>query len=465
MPALPPELLDAVAAAGGGKVALILGAGCSVEPPTQIPSARVCSQESHAHLVANGTITEGACDSPDDLSCLADTVVVATTSQATLVNHLKQQYRLQSATPNEGHLLAAALLFERVIAAIATLNFDLALSTAVAQIGAGDVVGIVNGPADLLTAQKLNNLYYLHRNAVESDPEAWVLRTEAMRSEWQGTWQEVVTRKVLVTPVVVFAGLGTPAAVLIESARLIKGIIPAGTKTFQVDVQDRESSEFFSALQLDPSDYVQCGWCDFMDQLAQRVVTSHLSLLTAAARALISQNNLATEDLGALSARLKSLGLLKLGMLRARLIRPDQIYLADEPFGRDFFADLLLAAALIARARDVEAVPCEDGVMEFHRGDRTLAAHVLVSGRGTLTMSAIEAQVSVQLRRRLRGRPTMPGGAIVSGVRAAASPPTPPADLVDASDPSNILSGPSRLRIYDVDSLRRNEALCGEVVG
>jgi len=56
------------------------------------------------------------------------------------------RYNLKLATPNEGYLIAAALLCEGVIATVVTLNFDLALSTAIGQLGGGKLVGIF-GPA------------------------------------------------------------------------------------------------------------------------------------------------------------------------------------------------------------------------------------------------------------------------------------------------------------------------------
>lgn len=62
--ALPPELLQAVSSPGGGKVALVLGAGCSVEPPTNIPVSSVCSTEIHRLLVADGILQKGDCADP-----------------------------------------------------------------------------------------------------------------------------------------------------------------------------------------------------------------------------------------------------------------------------------------------------------------------------------------------------------------------------------------------------------------
>ncbi|HSL69598.1 MAG TPA: hypothetical protein VK864_05110, partial [Longimicrobiales bacterium] len=53
-------------------------------------------------------------------------------------------------------------------------------------------------------------------NVNAADPELWVLRTATLATEWQGRWEPIIANRVLAAPVVVFAGLGTPVAVLID---------------------------------------------------------------------------------------------------------------------------------------------------------------------------------------------------------------------------------------------------------
>jgi len=89
-------------------------------------------------------------------------------------------------------------LRERAVGAVMTLNFDLAMSHALAQLGAGDDVGTVRGPADL-AGQRLVNLVYLHRN-VDADPEQWVLRSAVLAGDWKGQWEELITTTVLASP-------------------------------------------------------------------------------------------------------------------------------------------------------------------------------------------------------------------------------------------------------------------------
>lgn len=230
-------------------MALIIGAGCSFEPPTNVPLARTCSQEIHAQLVADGVLAEGECIHPDDLAALADAVFAKTNSQQALVSQLRERYSLHAKPPNEGYLIAAALLCEGAIGSIVTLNFDVALTGAISDLTCADVIGIIEGPHQL-PKQKARNVYYLHRSANAADPESWVLRTHAIQTEWQGQWEQAITHQALIRPVVVFAGLGSPADVLVESTQLLRAAIPGATRLFQVDPGDHAHSRLSQQLNL-----------------------------------------------------------------------------------------------------------------------------------------------------------------------------------------------------------------------
>jgi hypothetical protein len=92
-------------------------------------------------------LTEGDCANPEDLSCLADSVYARRNQQRELVERLSPA-RFEKARPNHGYLLAAAMLRERAISCLMTLNFDLALTAALVQVSASDDVSIVGGPED-----------------------------------------------------------------------------------------------------------------------------------------------------------------------------------------------------------------------------------------------------------------------------------------------------------------------------
>jgi hypothetical protein len=140
--ALPPDLLQAVASPSGGKIALVVGAGCSVEAPTGVPVATQCSKEVHRLLLADGVLVDGDCSDPSDLSLVSDAVFAKTNSQRDVVDRLCGQYDLKLAKANDGYLIAAAMLCEGAILSVVTLNFDLALSDALSDLGAGQLVGV-----------------------------------------------------------------------------------------------------------------------------------------------------------------------------------------------------------------------------------------------------------------------------------------------------------------------------------
>jgi hypothetical protein len=460
---LPARLLQAISSPDRGKIALVVGAGCSVEAPTGIPATRELSLEIHRRLLEDGVLQNGDCSDPGDLSLVADAVFAKTGFQRDVVERLCEQYDLKLATPNDGYLIAAALLCEGTISSVITLNFDLALSHALAELGAGNNVGVIECPDDL-SRQKIFNVYYLHRNANAADPESWVLRTAALRVEWKGHWEPIITTKVLTAPVVVFAGLGTPVTVLVESTRLLRHSLPSVTKIYQVDPADRAASKLFQELALDPSDYIRCGWCAFMEQLSERLLTEHVSQLKQAVDRKFQEDRLQIEDVGDLLARLKSLGLVKSGKLRALWLLHDREYYPLEPNALGLIADLLTALAMVARVSHSVAVICEDGITEFQRDGRAVVSYLVASGRGHRTRSAVEADVEHR-HRRYRGRVPPPTGVIVSGTSDTwTTTLTPPADVVRGNVSESIVVGPQGLPLFHIGELRADPSRIQQVV-
>ena len=58
---------------GGGRVALVIGAGCSFELPPGLPLSRQVWRELHDALVHDGILNAGECHGPDDLPVVAQT--------------------------------------------------------------------------------------------------------------------------------------------------------------------------------------------------------------------------------------------------------------------------------------------------------------------------------------------------------------------------------------------------------
>jgi hypothetical protein len=263
----------------------------------------------------------------------------------------------------------------------------------------------------------------------------------------------VVVAKVLLAPVVVFAGLGSPADVLVESAKLIQAAIPDGVKGYQVDLLEAEESRFFQALGLDRSRYVQSTWCAFMEELSQRLVVEHVARLRNAAVTLVERDHLAPEDIAPLLARLGAIGLLKLGQLRAHWLLHQKEYHPDESFSRDFVADLLVGVAMVARLLGATATLCEDGVVELHRDGRPLASLVVASGRGVSGWVAMEPEIS-RRQRQLRARVVPPSAALVAGTRDSAVAVAPPADVLRGDSSESILLGPGTLPLLHISQVR-----------
>jgi hypothetical protein len=458
---LPEELLHAISSPGGGRVSLILGAGCSVEAPTNIPVAKELSREVHRRLVLNEILQDGDCENPEDLSLVADAVFAKRKSQRVVVEHLLSTFDLKLATPNDGYRIAAALLCERAISSIVTLNFDLALSTALADLGAGSIVRVIECPEDLQD-QGLVNIYYLHRNAHSADPELWVLRTAALEGEWRDQWEPIIATRVLTAPVVVFVGLGTPIAVLIESSRLILRALPAVTSIYQVDPSPREESRFFQQSGLQPSHYIPLGWGAFMRALSNRLVTEYRDQLAEASRRKVHDDQLPEEDITDLLHQLTALSFVNQGMLRANWLLHRKPY---EPVSEDaiaLIADLLLGTAMIARISGSAPVIIADGIVEFRRNGRTVAGYFLVSGRGHRGTSAIEVLVKVKLRA-YAGR-FNPNGIIVGGTADLRPLPTPPDDIARGNSSANDVIGSVDLPIYHIAQLRNAPDRIREVV-
>ncbi len=460
--ALPSDLLQAVSSSGGGKLSLVVGAGCSVESPTNIPVASLCSLEVHRRLVADGVLANGECSHPEDLSAVADAVFAKTGSQRGVVERLLDAYQLKLATANEGYRIAAALMFEGAVVSLVTLNFDLAISHALSELGAGTTVGVVECPGDLARQRKIN-IYYLHRSANETDPEAWVLRTVTLESEWRSNWQPIIATKVLAVPVVVFAGLGSPAAVLLESTNLIRRSL-SGIKVFQVDPGAMASSRFSVALGVTPGEYVQIGWCEFMEQLGARLLAEQLVKLQAAVERKIRGDKLPAEDISELRQRLEVLGLVKVGRLRARWLLYDRPYCPEQAESADLMGDLLLGLAMTGRVSGAKVVIVEDALVEFVRDERVVAAYLVASGCGHRSKVAMEAALERECSS-YRGRVSAISGAIIAGTSdLGAQSPTPPKDVVRGDMSEDIVLDMSDFPLIHVDELRVDSARISQIV-
>jgi hypothetical protein len=391
---------------------------------------------------------------------VADAVVTATGSQIELVRSLpREHFRL--AHPNEGHLLAAILLREGILSSILTLNFDLALNVALTMVGSRGDVTTISGPEEHanLTA---TNVIYLHRNA-HSPPERWILRTAAIDQEWRDGWEQVIAQRILATPFVVFAGLGTPAAVLIQTAITIRRAIPAGMTIYQVDQGDRASSRFFAELGLTDEAYLQMEWGPFMRQLSARILEEQRAQLERACRELITANGWGVEDVETLCARLSEHGLIAVGRMRASWLLSDSPYLPTKELNWPWLADLLVAVALVARMTGSQPTFGDDGLLELRRDGQIFGLIILAHGRGFQRWLVVEGQI--QRLRWSATRVPRPRFAIVAGIpdgRPASV--APPGNILYEETETSIIMAAVSPRMFSVDELRREPALAQRFV-
>jgi hypothetical protein len=458
---VPDDLLDDFAHPGGGRVVLVVGAGCSKEPPTSLGLASEYAGTAHRALITRGIIHAGSCN-PDDLSSVADAVWAERGSQHELVELLPKDGFL-NALPNEGYFLAAAMLSEHAIIGVLSLNFDLAMSHALAQLDIRDV-SVVAGPADFGNLG-LVNLVYLHRTAL-ADPEDWVLRTLVLTQGWQGGWQEAVAQRFLTTPVRVFAGLGTPAGVLVETTIKIREMVPAeGARIYQVDVIPKHDSVFAAALRVPDRAYLQAGFGEFMGHVGGHLASAQATRLALTCQALLTANNWPNEDVDGLRTRLGGLGLIGFGRLRARWMLDAKSFLPSHQVDPLLLADLLLVVGFIERHTATQAVLAEDGIVEFRTESRLRACVILASGRGAKTWLRLDAEIR-QHQHRWAYRSPRPRYAVVAGSLPRPAAVTPPPDLASDSEPESILLGdaPFDTRMLGIYELRGNPDLLAEIL-
>ena len=456
---VPPEILAAASDPAGGRWVLVIGAGCSVEPPTSLPAGAACAREAYRRLRLDGLLSQDCAD-PDDLSAVADAVYTETGRQAALVERLPLE-RFRSASPNQGHYIAAALLIERSLAGVATLNFDLAMSTALANLGSEDTVAIITGPDDI-TRLGSPNLIYLHRNA-DAPPEDWVLRSTHLETVWGNRWEPVVASSILLSPVVVFVGIGSPSAVLTSTVTRIRTALPqAGVRVHHVDPAPFAAQPFAAALQLPEADYHQSGWCDFMATIASRVLSEHAALFHQACVDLSIERNYQdhNHNLHDLTTAIESLDLHVFGRLRARWLLHAKDYAAIHAFDTQLIADLLLAISFLASALVASIRLRADGAIELRTQGRLIAVVGLASGRGVRTLLAVEATLAAQTKRFPWQEP-IPGRILVTGYVRSGHIPTAPLSIVEDAEEDDIVNPRASSQLLCAYDLRDSADIMG----
>ena len=342
-----------------------------------------------------------------------------------------------------------------------TLNFDFAARNALADLGAGSTVSTIRGP-EYHAQLGSRNLIFLHRD-IDSPPDEIVLRTKILEEAWSGGWEEVITQRVVTSPVVVFVGLGSPAAVLFETTkRIIEAVGAQQVKVYVVDPSPYESSRFANEFQIPQEDYLRTGWSDFMRSLGQRVATEQGASIARDCSELSENLGIELEGLADLCRRLSNIGLLGLGRLRSKWMLDSAAYLPgqDGPSLR-LFSSLILGVKMVENSTDRQAEFREDGLVDFSRDGYSVRA-LVCSGGGWRNKTTIEAVLEQQFEAfKLRGQ--APSFALVAGVESGPET-TTPSNITAETDPDDLVNGPVALPVVYVSELRLDPSLVDQVV-
>ncbi|MEA2634313.1 MAG: hypothetical protein QOH92_1080 [Chloroflexota bacterium] len=457
---IPANLVHHLLQTGGGGVSIVVGAGTSMEVPTSLKSASQYALKAHTELVAEGVILEGACPRPDDLAQVADAVFIATGSQVDVVLRLPQN-EFRTARPNRGHLIAVACLLERAVSAVITLNYDMSFAAAITELGGGDRIGIIEGPEDG-TLLRLTNLFFLHRSA-HRPAEEWIMRSVSLEESWKGGWEELVTAQIGGSPVVLFAGLGTPVPVLVATVKRVRGAYPGGQdRIFLAGPGAAEDSDFAAALNLAPANYIQLKWSLLMYAAASHLVRRMCGGLLDAARVIEHQRAYPSGPVAETCARLQQLDLVDLGKLRAAWLLSSEPYQVEVPGQSPLLADILLGIALIEGHVGLQARFAPTGIVALAGDQRESPTVAFASGSGHLNWLTVEAKLNNRLAQLPAGTPR-PGYAVVSAVHGGRVQAASPPDIVrDAEEDSIIFERP--LTMLDMEEVRANSELAEKLV-
>ena len=209
-------------------------------------------------------------------------------------------------------------------------------------------------------------------------------------------------------PVVVFVGLGSPAAVLLETTERISSAIGSAVdRVFVVGPSDHDDSRFATALGISTESYIRMGWTEFMRELSLRVVEGQRAAIRRSCDEHSAGIDVDAADIDGLCDRLVRVGLPGLGILRSAWMLDSGQYLAQQE-GNSLraFSFLLSGIIIVEKETGLRAEFREDGIVEFSQGDYSTPA-IVCSGGGGMTLARVEAELGVRyqhLTSKNRGR-------------------------------------------------------------
>ena len=439
---IPPDLLLAVSAEGGGQLSIVIGAGCSLQAPTAIPLAKNLSLEAHRRLVKDGVLDADECANPEDLAALATLVFTKTGSQESLVRRLPID-RLRMARPNDGYKLLVAMMAEGVISHVLSLNFDLAIENAASELGF--ILSVSSHHGQLIPVHAA--LVHLH-GSVNNVSNELVLRQETIDNDWKASWQQVVAQQVLAAPNILFAGLGSAAPVLSETVEMIR-IALGGQKAFyQADVNAHGVNYFAQHLNVAANHYIQTDWCDAMRRLSNRVVDEQVESLLSNGSALLNANGFDDEEVEEfkdVASRLKAVSLVALGKFRARArLTGVSSYVPRSLADEEWMAMPLLTLAKVCKKTGLGPSAVQNGLWLLNENGRIKATILVATGKGTRKLGALESAIKDMCREIGESSVAPPDVVLVGGVVPDVAPTNAaaPLDIVEGDEAGDIISGP-----------------------
>lgn len=453
---LPATLLEAIASPGGGQLAIVIGAGCSFEDPTAMPLAVKLSEDTHRQLVLNGVLAEGECPEPWNLAELASLVFDKTGSQNDLVSKFPIN-EMKTATPNKGYLLLAALMSENAVSHVLSLNFDLAVQTAIAQLGLGSKISIVDCSGQQVAA--VPTLVHLH-GCINSQSDELILRTEVMDDDWKESWEELVSTQILSAPTILFAGLGSAAPVLSQTLTILDEYMGGNKQTFQVDVSSYDENQLAQELSIEQDSFIQSPWCAFMADISFRLFEEQIHNLSVNSRNVVIANAGSAqmlERIDVVTGKMREAGFLGLGKHRAHLCVDGKA--RYKPYGDvpdQLYVDPMLTLSNVCEELLCDFVPLPNGIWEILQDGKRLGTAMLASGGGAYRLSALETKIrgiSERFANEMGAEPSFVlVGGTVPGVNSG-----PANDLIEPDHVEDIIHGPGPALIMDTSAVDLND--------
>lgn len=436
---IPADLLQALAAPGGGQVAIVIGAGCSIEPPTGMPLAGDLSEETERQLVLDNVLLAGQCANPRDLSALAQLVFDETGSQESIVQRFPlEQMRL--ARPNSGYKFLVALMVERAVSHVLSLNFDLAVQNAASELGLN--IAVISQSGQQVPVRSA--VVHLHGTANSASGEL-ILRADVIDAGWKGQWEEIVAQQVLGAPAILFVGLGSAAPVLTATVEMIQGALDGNKTLYQADVSAFANNFFAQQLLIPEERFIQGGWNAVLAKMAERIAADQVHKLRTHGRELLAENMHDQGDqdsFDGLASRCRPLSLLALGKLRAfGVLEPRQLYRPHRREDDEMLAEPLLKLAQLVQHFDMSAEPTPAGTWVLMRQNRTVGQLVLASGGGVRRLAALEPRARAVCDLVAEHSVAPPDFVLVGGVAPGAVQ-LSHIDIVGDADPTDIIDGP-----------------------